>query len=149
LKIYTHLFITNFACPDVTFQRYIKYKVDNNNKVKLWTTYWIDRWLWAVRFRVLFGHFEHVVIVNERIDCTSKSRNSAVLLMSLRWATVPEQSGPKSGGRYALFRREIGPYLTQCGWAEAYLRTKWHPNPSSRLATIDQRFKQTDNGPIA
>jgi len=32
----------------------------------------------------------------------------------------------------------MGPHLTQrrLGWAEAYLRTKWHLDPSSRLATI-------------
>ena len=27
-------------------------------------------------------------------------------------------------------------------WAEAYLRTKWHHNPSNRLATIHQRYRQ-------
>ena len=26
-------------------------------------------------------------------------------------------------------------------WAEAYLRTKWYPDPSSRLATIDMGRK--------
>jgi len=32
-------------------------------------------------------------------------------------------------------------------WAEAYLRTKWHPNPPSRLATIDMgRGLNTDAG---
>ena len=30
---------------------------------------------------------------------------------------------------------ELSPHLTQCPWAEAYLRTKWHLDPSSRLAT--------------
>jgi len=29
-------------------------------------------------------------------------------------------------------------------WAEAYLRTKWHLDPCSRLATIHQRHRQTD-----
>jgi len=29
-------------------------------------------------------------------------------------------------------------------WTEAYLRTKWHLDPFSRLAAIHQRFKQTD-----
>jgi len=33
-------------------------------------------------------------------------------------------------------------------WAEVYLRTKWHLDPSDRLATIHQRYK-TDNGKIA
>jgi len=27
-------------------------------------------------------------------------------------------------------------------WAEAYLYTKWHPNPSNRLTTIYQRYRQ-------
>jgi len=26
-------------------------------------------------------------------------------------------------------------------WAEAYLRTKWHPNPSNRVAAIDMGRK--------
>ena len=38
---------------------------------------------------------------------------------------------------------ELGPHLTQCGlgWAEAYLRTKWHLDRSSRLAIIDMDRK--------
>jgi len=28
----------------------------------------------------------------------------------------------------------IGPHLTQCAWAEAYLRTKWHLDPSNGLS---------------
>jgi len=32
-----------------------------------------------------------------------------------RWATVPKQSGPKSGGAAVLLSVwELGPYLTQC-----------------------------------
>ena len=41
-------------------------------------------------------------------------------------------------------------------WAEAYIRTNWHLVPSSRFATIHQRYRQTDrqerqtdSGPIA
>jgi len=30
---------------------------------------------------------------------------------------------------------ELGPHLTQCRLADAYLHTKWHLDPSSRLAT--------------
>ena len=44
---------------------------------------------------------------------------------------------------------ELSPHLTQCPWAEAYLRTKWHLDPSNRLATIHHRYRQTDNGPVA
>ena len=32
--------------------------------------------------------------------------------------------------------------------AEAYLRTRWHLDPSNRLTTIHQRYRQ-DNGPEA
>jgi len=31
----------------------------------------------------------------------------------------------------------LGPHLTLCAWAEAYLNTKWHLDPSSCLATTD------------
>jgi len=47
--------------------------------------------------------------------------------------------GPKTGG-CAPFRRELRPHLTQRG-AEVNLRTKWHLDPSSRLATIDMGQK--------
>ena len=42
---------------------------------------------------------------------------------------------PLSGGE------EMGPHLTQCGWAETYLRTKRHVDPSSRLTTTDMGRK--------
>ena len=32
---------------------------------------------------------------------------------------------------------ELGPHLTQCCWAKAYHRTKWHLDPYSRLTIID------------
>ena len=43
-----------------------------------------------------------------------------------------------------LSRGELGRHsghLTQCGGAEVYLRTKWHLDPSSRLASIDMGRK--------
>jgi len=45
---------------------------------------------------------------------------------------------------------ELRPDLTQCrlGRGTAYVRTKWHLDPSNRLVTIHQRYRQ-DNGPIA
>jgi len=48
--------------------------------------------------------------------------------------------------------RKLGscaPFLGQLGWAEAYLHAKFHFDPSNRLATIHQRYRQTgqDNGP--
>jgi len=38
---------------------------------------------------------------------------------------------------------ELGPHLTQCGQAEAYLRAKFHLDPSNSLATIHQCHRQT------
>ena len=64
---------------------------------------------------------------------------------------MPEKGGPKNGGGL----------LCPFPWAELgpYLRTKWHLDPSSRLATIHtnvaDRTDRTDgqdridNGPIA
>jgi len=43
--------------------------------------------------------------------------------------------GQKVGGAVHLFKGELDPHLTQ--WAEVYLPTKWHHDPSSRLATAD------------
>jgi len=49
--------------------------------------------------------------------------------------------GPKIRGLCPLFEEgELDPHLTQVG-AEAYLYTKWHLNPSSRLATTDMGQK--------
>ena len=45
--------------------------------------------------------------------------------------------GPKRGGAVPLREGvELEPHLTQCCPPEAYLRTKWHLDPSSHLATI-------------
>jgi len=44
--------------------------------------------------------------------------------------------GPKSGvGCYDPFHGGAGSPSNNVAWAEAYLRTKWYPDPSSRLAT--------------
>jgi len=32
---------------------------------------------------------------------------------------------------------ELGPHLTHVAWAQSYLHTKWHLDPSNRLATTD------------
>jgi len=46
--------------------------------------------------------------------------------------------GQKLGGvGVPLFWGLLGPRRTQCRVGEAYLRTKWHLDPCSRLATID------------
>jgi len=51
---------------------------------------------------------------------------------------------------------ELGPHLTECGQDRGlrYLHTKFHLDPSNRLATIytnvtDRQTDRTDNDPIA
>ena len=39
---------------------------------------------------------------------------------------------------------ELGPHLIQCGQAEAYLHDKFHLDPSNLLATVHERYRQTD-----
>jgi len=56
----------------------------------------------------------------------------------LRWATVSEQSGPKTAGLLCSFPwGQLGPHLTQYRLAEAYLTDR-----------IDRQDRQ-DNGPVA
>jgi len=51
--------------------------------------------------------------------------------------------GRKLGGGCApLGQGELNPHLTQCGQAEAYLHTKFHLDPSNRLATVHERHRQ-------
>ena len=49
--------------------------------------------------------------------------------------------GREEGAAVSLSRGELGPRLTQRRWAEAYLRTKCHLDPSSRLARIEMDQK--------
>ena len=59
----------------------------------------------------------------------------------LRWATVPEQSGPK-WGCCVPFRRELGPHVTiPPGPRPTSVYNKWYSDRSSRLATIDMGRK--------
>ena len=61
----------------------------------------------------------------------------------LRWATVREQSGPKVAAAVPL---SMGSYEsssnTMSPGPRLYLRTKWNLDPSNRLATIHQRYRQ-------
>jgi len=60
------------------------------------------------------------------------------------WSIQPfghNSDGPKIGGCAAL--GELGSHATQCGRAEAYLLAKFHLDPSNRLVTIHQRYRQT------
>ena len=50
--------------------------------------------------------------------------------------------GRKLGGLCSFEEGNLGPHLTQCGQAEAYLHAKFHLDASNRLATIHQRHRQ-------
>jgi len=51
--------------------------------------------------------------------------------------------GRNLGGCAPLGEGELGPHLTQCGRAEAYLLAKFRLDPSNRLATVHERHRQT------
>ena len=52
--------------------------------------------------------------------------------------------GPKIGwGAVPFFLRELGPIEHKVAWAEASLHTKLHLDPSNRLATVHQRYRET------
>ena len=74
---------------------------------------------------------------------TEDDKSSAVAEIRDRLATIG--TGRKVEGLLCPFLwGELGPHLTQCGLGRAYLRTKWHLDPPNRLATIRQRYRQTD-----
>jgi len=49
--------------------------------------------------------------------------------------------GRKLGEAVSLLGKELGTHITQRRLGRGYLRTKWHLDPSSRLATIDMGRK--------
>jgi len=52
--------------------------------------------------------------------------------------------GRKLGGCAPLGDGELGPHLTQyVARANAYLQAKFHLDPSNRLATVHERYRQT------
>jgi len=51
--------------------------------------------------------------------------------------------GRKVGAAVPLFMGSWVPIEYSVAWAEGYLRTKWRLDPSNRLATIHQRYRQT------
>ena len=68
---------------------------------------------------------------------------SGILVHPAVWA---QYTWAENGGCYALWGSWV-PILHNVACAEAYLRTKWHLDPSGRLAIIHQRHKtdrQTD-----
>jgi len=69
-------------------------------------------------------------------------KSSAVADMGDRLATI--DMGRKEGRLCPFPGGGAGPHLTQCGlgpWADVCLRTKWHLDPSSPLATVDMGYK--------
>ena len=64
---------------------------------------------------------------------------SAVAEMGHRLATI--DMGHNRHWGLCPFWGKLGPHVTHCGLGEAYLHTKWHLDPSSRLATTDMGRK--------
>ena len=62
--------------------------------------------------------------------------NKRRLHPSSRLATV-DKKDRKPKGLCTFMRGELRPHLTQRRLGRVYLRTQWHVDPSSRLATID------------
>jgi len=73
------------------------------------------------------------------MPCWIFNKSSAVAEMCDRLATI--EMGQKWGCCAPFRGGELGPHLTQRGLDLAYLRTKWHLDPSSRLVTIDMGRK--------
>jgi len=67
-------------------------------------------------------------------------------------AICDNRYGLKIRGLCPFGEGQLGPYLAQCGQGlKAYLRAKFHFNPSNHLAIIHQCYRQTgqDDSPIA
>jgi len=79
----------------------------------------------------------------------STSAPSGTLIHPAVW---PQQTWTENWGLFPLFGEgKLDPHLKQCGLAEAYLHAKFILESSNRLATIHQRYRQTeqaDNGLI-
>jgi len=59
-------------------------------------------------------------------------------------AVWPQQTWTEIGGCAPLGEEELGPIWYNVVRAEAYLHAKFHLDPSNRLATIHQRYRQAD-----
>ena len=64
-------------------------------------------------------------------------------------AIWPQQTWAENLGCVPLGRGSWVPILHNVARAEAYLHAKFHLDPSNRLATVHERYRQTDNGLIA
>jgi len=54
--------------------------------------------------------------------------------MGDRLVTIDMARKAGEGAAVPLSVGELGPHLTQCRLAQAYLHAKWHPDPSNSLA---------------
>ena len=88
--------------------------------------------------KLKFSFVAWLALVNSRHSCKCLQKDQTIRAQRLlRWATVPEQSKPKSGGAAVpLSMGELGPHITQCRLGQS-LPTKCYRDPSSRLAIID------------
>ena len=74
----------------------------------------------------------------------SSSENLVVAEMGGLLATIDMGRIVGGGSAVPLSRGSWVPISHIVAWAEAYLRTKWHLDPSNRLVTMHQRYRQTD-----
>jgi len=70
--------------------------------------------------------------------CTGVFNNSLVAEMGDHLANSHNRHGPKMGEGTAVLGGELDPHLTQCLPSDP---TKWHLDPSNRLATTDMGLK--------
>jgi len=69
------------------------------------------------------------------------NKSSPVAKRGDRLTTI--NMGRKVGAAVPLSVGQLGSHQTQSGLGRGLPRTNWHPDPSSRLATIHQRYRQT------
>jgi len=102
--------------------------------------------------RLLYAHHVSLVLTVAGLDneyceillCYISYKCSAVAEMGNRLVTIDMD---RKLGCCALLGAELGPHLTQCGQSRrlpASLNAKFHLDQPNRLATIHQRYIQTD-----
>ena len=64
---------------------------------------------------------------------------SDILIHAAIWL---QQIWAENWGAVPLWGGGLGPHLTKCGQAEAYLLAEFHLDPSNRLATVHDRHRQ-------
>jgi len=85
-----------------------------------------------------------VPYLTQSLEPRPTSIPSGILIHPAIW---PQQIWAKNwGGQCPFGGGELGPHLTQCGQGRGLpaCQVKFHLDPSNRLATIHQRYRQTD-----